>query len=228
MAGSRRRGKRRPGAPGPEWSRGHRRTHVPSSWRPATLRHIQVHSVTPPGPLCRQAGRSGGHGPPCQVHALAVVPIGCVVVGGGVAPAAIRLARENAGLTQHQLARLVGVAGGERVSRWELGTSEPRPEVLVRVAKVLGVPPGDLLDVGGEIPDLRALRFAAGLSADQVAARAHVSKATYLRWETGRWKRPLSEKSVKDLARALKVSRRAALAALDQSRLVGCGHSPEA
>jgi transcriptional regulator with XRE-family HTH domain len=147
---------------------------------------------------------------------------------GGVAPAAIRLARENAGLTQHQLARLVGVAGGERVSRWELGTSEPRPEVLVRLAKVLGVPPADLLDVPGEVPDLRALRFAAGLSAEQAAVRARVSKATYLRWETGRWKRSLGEKNVRDLARALKVSRSAALGALDRSRMLGGGHSPGA
>ncbi len=64
-------------------------------------------------------------------------------------PAALRAARERAGLTQHQLARLVGVAGGERVSRWELGTSEPRPEILVRLAKVLDVAALDLLDVGG-------------------------------------------------------------------------------
>ena len=46
-------------------------------------------------------------------------------------PGALRAARERAGLTQHQLARLVGVAGGERVSRWELGTSEPRPEINI-------------------------------------------------------------------------------------------------
>jgi transcriptional regulator with XRE-family HTH domain len=123
---------------------------------------------------------------------------------------------------------MVGVAGGERVSRWELGTSEPRPEVLLRLARVLGVPPADLLEVPGEVPDLRALRFAAGLPADRAAARAHVSKATYLRWETGHWKRPLSEKNVQGLARALKVSRRAARAALDQSKVLGGVRPPEA
>ena len=85
--------------------------------------------------------------------------LGSDVVGASVAPAALRAARERAGLTQHQLARLVGVAGGERVSRWELGTSEPRPEILVRLAKVLDVEAMDLLDVEAGV-NLRALRFA--------------------------------------------------------------------
>ncbi len=39
----------------------------------------------------------------------------------GIDPSELRAARESAGLTQHELARLVGAAGGERVSRWELG-----------------------------------------------------------------------------------------------------------
>lgn len=103
-------------------------------------------------------------------------------VGASVNPAALRRARERVGLTQHQLARLVGVAGGERVSRWELGTSEPRPEILARLAKVLDVPALDLLDVEAGF-DLRALRFAAGLSPSEVAAGAHLSERTYVRWE---------------------------------------------
>ena len=74
-------------------------------------------------------------------------------------PEALRAARVRAGLTQHELARLVGVAGGERVSRWELGTSRPRPEILLRVA--------------------------AGLSMRDLAVRAHVSKTTLGRWESG-------------------------------------------
>ena len=100
-------------------------------------------------------------------------------------PEALRAARVRAGLTQHELARLVGVAGGERVSRWELGTSRPRPEILLRVASVLEVRSTDLLGSSGDLLDLRGLRIAAGLSMRDLAVRAHVSKTTLGRWEAG-------------------------------------------
>ena len=100
-------------------------------------------------------------------------------------PEALRAARVRAGLTQHELARLVGVAGGERVSRWELGTSRPRPEILLRVASVLEVRSTDLLGSSADLPDLRGLRVAAGLSLRDLAARAHMSKTTLGRWESG-------------------------------------------
>ena len=132
-------------------------------------------------------------------------------------PAALRAARERAGLTQHQLARLVGVAGGERVSRWELGTSEPRPEILARLAKVLDVAAFDLLDVA-DGADLRALRFAAGLSPSEVAAAAHLSVRTYVRWESGKGTRRPDSAQIAALAKALKVSQKALLAAFDRMR----------
>jgi transcriptional regulator with XRE-family HTH domain len=148
-------------------------------------------------------------------------------VASGVSPAAIRAAREKAGLTQHQLARLVGVAGGERVSRWELGTSEPRPDILVRLAQTLGLPVLALLDVDDESPDLRALRFGAGLSAAEAAVRAHVAKPTYERWEAGRWKRLPSRENLRSLARGLSVTVSATVAALEQARAQRT-QSPEA
>ena len=136
----------------------------------------------------------------------------------GVSPAALRAARETAGLTQHQLARLVGVAGGERVSRWELGVSEPRPDILIRLAKTLRLRVIELLDVEATGPDLRALRLIVGMSAAEIAAAAHVSKATYLRWESGRWKRQPSPTQVMALASALRVKQAAALGALNHER----------
>lgn len=102
-----------------------------------------------------------------------------------VDPASLRAARISAGLTQHQLARRIGVAGGERVSRWERGASVPRPEILLRIAKACGVGAVSLLvPVAGD-HDLRRLRLLAGVSAPEVAQVAHVSLATYVRWEAG-------------------------------------------
>ena len=108
-------------------------------------------------------------------------------------------------LTQHELARLIDVAGGERISRWELGSSAPRPEILHRLAQALNVPTADLLEPGGPA-DLRRLRTSAGLSARTLAARAHMSVPTYVRWESGRMKRVPVMQALKPLAKALNVT----------------------
>lgn len=146
-------------------------------------------------------------------------------MAAAVSPAAIRTAREKAGITQHQLARMVGVAGGERVSRWERGTSEPRPDILVRVARALGCPAVDLLVIRGDEPDLRALRFSAGTSANELAIRLHVSKSTYLRWEAGRGERMPSRQQIRDLAKALNVSAAVATSALEHARTGAFGRT---
>lgn len=126
-------------------------------------------------------------------------------MASGVDPAALRAARENAGLTQHQLARLIGVAGGERVSRWELGTSEPRPEFLHPLAAALEVTPSQLLRLEGSVPDLRALRLGAGLGVQDLVEKTHLSTPTYLRWESGRWTRLPEQSARKALAAVLGV-----------------------
>jgi transcriptional regulator with XRE-family HTH domain len=123
----------------------------------------------------------------------------------GVDAVALRDARLRMGLTQHELARLIDVAGGERISRWELGRSAPRPEILRRLAQALNVDAADLLDVGGPA-DLRRLRTAAGLSARTLAARAHMSVPTYVRWESGRTKRLPAGQALELLAKALNVT----------------------
>jgi transcriptional regulator with XRE-family HTH domain len=128
-----------------------------------------------------------------------------VRVESGVDPVVLRDARLRMGLTQHELARIIDVAGGERISRWELGTSVPRPEILGRLAQALNVGAGDLLEAGGPA-DLRRLRTSAGLSARTLAARVHVSVPTYIRWESGRTKRLPARQALKLLAKALNVS----------------------
>ncbi len=124
----------------------------------------------------------------------------------GIDPLALRRARESAGVTQHALARLIGAAGGERVSRWELGTSQPRPEFIAKLAGALGIPALQLIRFEGEAPDLRALRLQAGLSVGELVARANTSVPTYLRWESGRWVRLPSPAVLGAMARALEES----------------------
>ncbi|WP_240978038.1 helix-turn-helix transcriptional regulator [Knoellia koreensis] len=138
-----------------------------------------------------------------------------------VDPQALRDARVKAGLTQHELARLVGVAGGERVSRWERSASVPRAEVLHRIADVLNVTSADLLVPATGDPDLRRLRVLAGLSARQVAEETHVSVPTYARWESGQLDRMPSQVALQALAKVLGVGVDEVRAALTAARRGG-------
>lgn len=56
----------------------------------------------------------------------------------------IRQARENAGLSQKQLAEALGL-DQSAVSNWETGKSEPTLHNLRRMADILGCRPADLL-----------------------------------------------------------------------------------
>ena len=121
----------------------------------------------------------------------------------GLDPSQLRAAREKAGLTQHELARLVGAAGGERVSRWELGTSVPRPDFVVKLARPLDIPPHRLIHLDGDVSDLRALRLQAGLTVLELAGSVNVAVPTYYAWEQGRWTRLPGPQSLEGLASAL-------------------------
>jgi len=136
----------------------------------------------------------------------------------GVDPAALRAARESAGLTQHELARVVGAAGGERISRWELGTSVPRPDFLVKLAKALDIPTLRLIHLDGEVADLKALRLQAGLTVSALAAATNVAMPTYYAWEQGRWTRRPGTETLEPMARALGEPIDAVAAAFDESR----------
>lgn len=148
-----------------------------------------------------------------------LTPIGFIVMDRELRldSQALRRARVAAGLTQHQLARLVGVAGGERVSRWELGTSSPRPQLVLHLAGVLGVDLNELYARPREV-DLRSLRVAAGMSMDELASRIHASKTTISRWESGDVVRPLSVRVLALLAEALGVSPDVVQQAAERSR----------
>lgn len=121
----------------------------------------------------------------------------------GVDPSALRSAREKAGLTQHELARLIGAAAGNGCRAGELGMSEPRPDFLVKLARTLRIPALRLIHFEGDIPDLRGLRLKAGLTGPQLASRTNLSMPTYLRWEAGQWTRLPSIVIIESLAKAV-------------------------
>jgi transcriptional regulator with XRE-family HTH domain len=121
-------------------------------------------------------------------------------------PQALRAARLGAGLTQHELAREIGVAGGERISLWELGKTSPHPRVVPRLAAALQVRVEDLLQPGVEQPDLRELRTTAGLSLRSLADLTHLSKTTLIRWELEGVAEPPTHETLSSYASALNVS----------------------
>jgi transcriptional regulator with XRE-family HTH domain len=139
-------------------------------------------------------------------------------MASGIDPNALRAAREKAGLTQHELARLVGAAGGERISRWELGTSVPRPDFVVKLARALNIPTLRLIHLDSGVPDLRALRLQAGLTAPELAAAVKVAVPTYYAWEQGRWTRLPAPKSLAALARAFGESVEVVVAAFKEAQ----------
>lgn len=131
-----------------------------------------------------------------------------------VDPEALRAARVEAGFTQAEVARRIGVAGGERVSEWERGRSSPRPATVVQLAVVLGVDVSRLVpavEVGG----LAGLRRRAGLSSRELARLAGVPLATLLRWERQGTARRPQLAVVTRLAQSLSVSTHSVYAALE-------------
>ena len=85
------------------------------------------------------------------------------------------------------------------------------------MARVLSVKPESLLAEPVDGPDLRYLRFVAGVSTAELANKIGVSSATVQRWESGQRTRTLPTDAVKGLAKALGVKATVARAAIDRS-----------
>jgi len=116
---------------------------------------------------------------------------------------ALRSARERAGLSQNDLARLLGLASGGRISLWERGEARPRsPQLLHALAAALAIPAAQLLASPQHGPSLRWLRFAAGLSVEELALATHTSPSSVKRWEAEGLVRP-TERVVDALVQAL-------------------------
>lgn len=119
---------------------------------------------------------------------------------------ALRAARERAGLSQNELARHLGMASGQRVSRWERGEARPRsPGILHAIADALDVSPVHLLVPPESGPTLRWFRFVAGLTVPELAEAIHTSVPTVKRWEADGLRSP-GTTTVSALASALDVA----------------------
>ena len=99
---------------------------------------------------------------------------------------ALRQARLDAGLSQHQLALECGLSSDSLLSRWERGVASPRPATLRVLAERLGVPIVALQPVEvRERPDLRAERFRRGLSMIELAEITGIPVPTLVSLERG-------------------------------------------
>lgn len=58
----------------------------------------------------------------------------------------IRKYRENKGLSQKDLADLIGVSNS-RISNWEQGINRPNADIVADICKALNISPSELLDV---------------------------------------------------------------------------------
>lgn len=135
---------------------------------------------------------------------------------------ALRDAREAAGLTQAELGRRIGVAGGDRVSRWELGRSTPQAKPLRALASELGVAVTDLLKPpSASGPDLRRLRREAAMSAGELATKINVTLPTLKRWEAAGVARAPTRKTIEAIALALDASTDDVMAAFRRSTGAG-------
>ena len=100
--------------------------------------------------------------------------------------------------------------GGETLegslALWERGEARPRsPHLLHAVARAVRVPVTELLLTPEGGASLRWLRFAAGLSVDEVAHAAHLSVASLKRWEAQGCRRTPSPATLDAVAAALGV-----------------------
>lgn len=176
--------------------------------------------LTGPGPLA--AGGFMLSAPPLD-HLPSALPLGslpCAPLGSTLTPlrsgsswrevrvafSSQRLvaARVAAGLTQQQLADALGANKG-RISEWERGVSQPRASRVPAIASTLNVDALELMADDYEHLDLEALRLAAGLSRQALAAAVGMTLPRYQRLEAGERTSELPEDLLQPLARILSV-----------------------
>ena len=69
----------------------------------------------------------------------------------------IKTARTAKGLTQVQLAKLIGEKSGTVINNWESATSRPAIEKIPRLCEALNITPDILFSMKGEYPSVKEM-----------------------------------------------------------------------
>lgn len=155
-------------------------------------------------------------------------------------PSVLLKARERAGLTQRQLATMAEYATSRgtarsspsvaeetetkrrvrtwdsRIRAWERGIDAPSASYIPTLAKLLGLTPLALFDVDPTAPPFTALRMAAGLTLEALAARTGLPYTSLHRMVRGVTRLP--DEAAVQLAAALSVTRAELLASITRDR----------
>lgn len=115
----------------------------------------------------------------------------------GFDPARLKELRGEKGLSRSDLGRLSGVPYNT-IRRWETGNSAPAPDLLARVAEVLGVDVDALAVIQEAAVSLASWRTKKGFTQEEVAAALDMSPSTYSRLERG--ERPVTNGDTATLA----------------------------
>lgn len=153
-------------------------------------------------------------------------------------PAALLRAREQAKLTQLQLAALAVAASQAntcgsaeltaveqarrvrrwegRIGAWERGVESPSASYIPTLARLLDLNPLDLYDIDPQAPPFTALRLAAGLTLDSLAKSTGIPYTSLHRMLRGVTE--LSAEAVEQLAAVLDATQEAVRAAIERDR----------
>ncbi|MGJ0121690.1 helix-turn-helix domain-containing protein [Williamsia sp. MIQD14] len=121
----------------------------------------------------------------------------------GFVPERLRAARENAGLTQGDLARMADV-GRTTVYQWENGTATPQVDILARVIRTLDIAMTEVVVIADDELFPGDLRVRRGLTQPQLGKAAGLSTGLISAIEHGEVQ--LAAATADALAAALNVS----------------------
>ncbi|MBY4213502.1 XRE family transcriptional regulator [Rhodococcus sp. 15-725-2-2b] len=120
----------------------------------------------------------------------------------GFDPARLTSLRESRGMSRADLARKSGL-GGATVQQWESGTRSPQVDTLALVAKTLGLPISELVDVPRDQRFPGDWRVLLGLTQPQLGQQVGISTSMIARIERGEVK--LTDENARRLAAALEI-----------------------
>lgn len=133
----------------------------------------------------------------------------------GFVPARLTSLRESRGMSRADLARKAGL-GGATVQQWEAGTRSPQVDTLALVAKTLGLPISDLVDVPRDQRFPGDWRVLLGLTQPQLGQQVGISTSMIARIERGEVK--LTDENARRLAAALEIEVEELVASYERAR----------